>query len=82
MTAYFIRRFLLVIPTFIGITLLVFAITRFVPGGPIERMIAEAQRMQVEGGGAAGSGPVSSASRFRTNRSNSCGNITDSTGLC
>ena len=27
MTAYFIRRFLLVIPTFIGITLLVFAVT-------------------------------------------------------
>ncbi|MGD8242299.1 MAG: ABC transporter permease subunit [Desulfobacterales bacterium] len=51
MTAYFIRRLLLVIPTFIGITLMVFAITRFVPGGPIERMIAEAQRMQVEGGG-------------------------------
>ncbi len=50
MTAYFIRRTLLIIPTFIGITLLVFAITRFVPGGPIERMIAEAQRMQLEGG--------------------------------
>jgi microcin C transport system permease protein len=58
MSAYFIRRFLLIIPTFIGITLMVFAITRFVPGGPIERMIAEAQRMQAEGGGgtAAGAG--------------------------
>ena len=42
MTAYFIRRFLLVIPTFIGITLLVFAITRVVPGGPIERMMTQA----------------------------------------
>ena len=41
MTAYFIRRTLLIIPTFIGITLMVFTITRFVPGGPIERMIAE-----------------------------------------
>ena len=51
MTAYFIRRFLLIIPTFIGITLMVFAITRFVPGGPIERMIAQAQQFQVEGGG-------------------------------
>jgi len=55
MTAYFIRRTLLIIPTFIGITLLVFAITRFVPGGPIERMIAEAQRMQLEGGRGGGS---------------------------
>jgi microcin C transport system permease protein len=30
-------------PTFIGITLLVFVVTRFVPGGPIERMLMEAQ---------------------------------------
>jgi len=43
MTAYFIRRFLLIIPTFIGITILVFAVTRMVPGGPIERMLTEAQ---------------------------------------
>jgi microcin C transport system permease protein len=43
MTAYFIRRFLLIIPTFIGITILVFAVTRAVPGGPIERMLTEAQ---------------------------------------
>ncbi len=42
MTSYFIRRFLLIVPTFIGITLLVFAITRVVPGGPIERMLNEA----------------------------------------
>ncbi len=45
MTAYFIRRILLIIPTFLGITMLVFTITRFVPGGPIERMLAEAQQM-------------------------------------
>ncbi|MGB5987610.1 MAG: ABC transporter permease subunit [Desulfobacterales bacterium] len=45
MTAYFIRRLLLVIPTFIGITIMVFTITRFVPGGPIERIIAQAQQM-------------------------------------
>ena len=51
MTAYFIRRFLLIIPTFLGITIMVFAITRFVPGGPIERIIAQAQQQQFEGGG-------------------------------
>jgi len=49
MTAYFIRRLLLIIPTFIGITIMVFIITRFVPGGPIERIIAQAQQMQVLG---------------------------------
>lgn len=53
MTAYFIRRFLLMIPTFIGITLVVFTITRFVPGGPIERMISAAQQMSSETGGSA-----------------------------
>ena len=52
MTAYFIRRLLLVIPTFLGITVMVFTITRFVPGGPIERIIAETRAMQMgEGGG-------------------------------
>lgn len=43
MKDYVLRRLLLVIPTFIGITLMVFVMTRFVPGGPIERMIAQAQ---------------------------------------
>lgn len=43
MQGYFLRRLLLIIPTFIGITILVFALTRLVPGGPIERMLAEAQ---------------------------------------
>ncbi|MDX9874327.1 MAG: ABC transporter permease subunit [Spongiibacteraceae bacterium] len=52
MTAYFIRRLLLVIPTFIGITLLVFAVTRVVPGGPIERLIQQ-NVMQAAGSSAA-----------------------------
>ena len=50
MTAYFIRRFLLIIPTFLGITIVLFTITRFVPGGPIERIIAQAQQQALEGG--------------------------------
>ena len=48
MTAYFIRRILLIIPTFIGITIMVFTITRFVPGGPVERIIANAKQMQTQ----------------------------------
>ncbi|MBU0994694.1 MAG: ABC transporter permease subunit [Proteobacteria bacterium] len=54
MTAYFIRRILLIIPTFLGITMMVFIITRFVPGGPIERIIAEYQTRSL-GAGAIGS---------------------------
>ena len=48
MTSYFIRRLLLVIPTFLGITLLVFAVTRVVPGGPIERAMNEALLAQTD----------------------------------
>ncbi len=56
MTAYFIRRLLLIVPTFLGITVMVFTITRFVPGGPIERIISQARQMgSIEGGRAVGS---------------------------
>ncbi|MBL6991940.1 MAG: ABC transporter permease subunit [Bacteriovoracaceae bacterium] len=54
MTSYFIRRLMLIIPTFLGVTLLVFAITRFVPGGPVEKMIAEAQMMSNREGSSGG----------------------------
>ena len=57
MTAYFIRRLLLIIPTLLGITIMVFTITRFVPGGPIERVIAQARQMQSQAGGLA-AGPA------------------------
>lgn len=43
MLGYILRRLLLVIPTFIGITLVVFTLTRLVPGGPIERMMTAYQ---------------------------------------
>lgn len=49
MLDYFIRRFILIFPTFLGITLLVFVITRFVPGGPIEKLIIESTMKSVEG---------------------------------
>lgn len=41
MTSYFIRRFLLIIPTFLGITLVTFLILQFVPGGPLEMAIMQ-----------------------------------------
>ncbi|MEQ8485788.1 MAG: ABC transporter permease [Pseudomonadales bacterium] len=50
MRDYFIRRTLLIIPTLIGITLLVFMVTRFVPGGPLERAIMEAQAASLTSG--------------------------------
>jgi microcin C transport system permease protein len=49
-TAYFIRRFLLIIPTFLGITVAVFVIMQFVPGGPVERRIMQIQMAATQGG--------------------------------
>ncbi len=50
---YFIRRLLLVIPTFIGITLLCFILIQFVPGGPMEQAIMQMKGLQ---GGESGRG--------------------------
>jgi microcin C transport system permease protein len=36
MTSYFIRRLLLIVPTFLGITIITFFILQLVPGGPLE----------------------------------------------
>ena len=54
MTAYFIRRFLLMLPTFLGVTIIAFTITRLVPGGPLEQQI---MRMRMAGAGGEG-GPA------------------------
>jgi microcin C transport system permease protein len=61
MGAYILRRLLLVIPTLIGIMLVNFTLTQFVPGGPIEQIIArvegEADSLRnISGGGDAGAG--------------------------
>ena len=45
---YFIRRLLLVVPTFIGITLVCYGLVQVVPGGPVEQAIMQMKGM---GGG-------------------------------
>jgi microcin C transport system permease protein len=44
MFSYILRRILLMIPTLFGIMLITFVVTQFVPGGPVEKMIADMQR--------------------------------------
>src|ERR1700742_3638796 len=41
MTAYIVRRLLLMIPTLFGILLVSFVIVQFAPGGPVERVLAQ-----------------------------------------
>lgn len=78
MLNYILRRLLLMIPTLLGIMFVSFVIIQFVPGGPVERMIAQLQGHGVDatarfgggGGGAdmaigAGGGDGGAASKYR-----------------
>lgn len=57
--SYIVRRLLLAVPTFIGITLVCFSLTRFLPGGPVEMKI-----LRMKGGGASQeAGAVSAAAK-------------------
>jgi microcin C transport system permease protein len=59
---YVIRRLLLMIPTFIGATFLVFIILQMAPGGPLEKTIMQIQMGGVQGGGEGGSSSSASSS--------------------
>jgi microcin C transport system permease protein len=41
MTAYILRRILLMVPTLLGILFVSFVVVQFAPGGPVERVIAQ-----------------------------------------
>ncbi|QKO21777.1 microcin C ABC transporter permease YejB [Rhodoferax sp. BAB1] len=56
MPAYILKRLLLMIPTLFGILLLTFVVIQFVPGGPVEQMVAQLQGRDTGGEGAASSG--------------------------
>ncbi len=49
MRTYVTKRLLLMVPTLFGVTLVVFTLTRFVPGGPMDQA-----KMQMMGGGMGG----------------------------
>ncbi len=56
MAAYILRRLLLIIPTLLGIMIINFVLVQFVPGGPIEQIIAQIEGQgDVFGGFAGGS---------------------------
>lgn len=48
MTAYFIRRFLLILPTLVGATMAVYFIVRMAPGGPVEAMMRQAMALNAK----------------------------------
>ncbi|WP_145192928.1 microcin C ABC transporter permease YejB [Pseudomonas sp. URMO17WK12:I11] len=65
MTAYILRRLLLIIPTLLAILLVNFAIVQAAPGGPVEQAVA---RLQGLGGGGAGARVEVAAGESRASR--------------
>ncbi|MFL5259813.1 MAG: microcin C ABC transporter permease YejB [Hyphomicrobiales bacterium] len=66
MAIYILKRILLMIPTLFGVMLVTFAVIQFVPGGPIERIIAQIQGNAVDATarfGGQGGGEIGSASQ-------------------
>ncbi|SFM66773.1 microcin C ABC transporter permease YejB [Variovorax sp. OV329] len=56
MASYIFKRLLLMLPTLLGVLLITFAVIQFVPGGPVEQMVAQLQGRDSGGEGAASSG--------------------------
>ncbi len=52
MPAYVLKRLLLMVPTLLGVLLLTFVVIQFVPGGPVEQMVAQLQGRDGGGEGA------------------------------
>ena len=70
MTAYIIRRLLLVIPTLLGIMTINFFVIQAAPGGPVEQFIAKLEGQQVSATERfSGSGSAELATRGRQNES-------------
>lgn len=78
MGAYILKRILLMIPTLLGIMLMTFAVIQFVPGGPVEQVIAKMQGTDTDstgrisgntgneaGGGAQMQGGAADATAFK-----------------
>src|SRR5215813_7847670 len=53
MWTYILKRLLLMIPTLFGIVLVTFIVLQLVPGGPVERMIAQLRASRGRESGAA-----------------------------
>ena len=51
MLAYILKRLLLMLPTLIGVLTVTFVVIQFVPGGPVEQIMAEARASQRGGEG-------------------------------
>lgn len=60
MAAYILKRILLMVPTLIGVMLITFVVTQFVPGGPVEQLVH-----QLQGKGATGEATAGAEGLYR-----------------
>jgi microcin C transport system permease protein len=54
MAAYVLKRLLLMVPTLLGVMFITFAVTQFVPGGPVEQLVSQLQGRGAGGEAASG----------------------------
>jgi microcin C transport system permease protein len=54
MAAYILKRLLLMLPTLLGVLLITFSVIQFVPGGPVEQLVAQMQGQGAHGEASAG----------------------------
>ncbi len=70
MTAYILRRLLLILPTMLGIMIVSFTVVQFAPGGPVERVIAQLTGTDVAATariGGTGGGDFGTSAQSQTN---------------
>src|SRR5258707_3970198 len=65
MWSYILKRLLLMIPTLLGVLLITFIVIQFVPGGPVEQMVAQLQGRDAGGGEAGGRAVAAPGSGYR-----------------
>jgi microcin C transport system permease protein len=65
MWSYILKRLLLMIPTLLGIVCITFVVLQMVPGGPVERMIAQLRASQRGGEGGAANLAAQASQRSR-----------------
>ena len=58
MLRYIVKRLLLMIPTLFGVLFLTFAVTQFVPGGPVEQITSQLNDLNVSGEASSGSANI------------------------
>lgn len=86
MFAYILRRLFLIIPTLLGIMIVNFIVVQVAPGGPVERMIAQIQGLDVGAtarvaGTTTGEAPIREAAKTRASEESTTSKYRGAQGL-